>query len=639
MTDTDLALPALADLSAGVARPATADGTLQRVVLPGLDAPLEMLGVYVRATDGSADAVEPLDRTSLRIAAGRRASFDTFFNAFPAGYYRRWTSLSRVRLRMTVEGCGRVDVYQSSGRGRVVHHSSTPFEGRQDLDLELPLAGHFADGGYYWFTVTARQVTTVSRAGWCTDEPPARRGATVGICTFNRPDECVATLRTLIADPEAVAGLDGVVVVDQGDRRVEDAAGFPEVAAAWGARLRVVPQGNLGGSGGFSRAMYEVLQAPAAGDVILMDDDIVPEPESVLRAMAFAAASAGRVLVHGHMLDLWSRTRLHNTGDLVDTRDFSTRAVARHLEDIDLIGMPLAHAPGLHRRFDTMFGGWWMCLVPRQALAELGLSLPVFIKWDDIEYGLRAAEHGYPTVTVPGIGVWHMPFHAKDVNSDWTAYFEGRNRILVALLYGDDASVRGTVLSNFKGVVKALVSMNYSAAELHHLAVQDLFRGPDFVFDDLPHVAGRVRGARKGFPDAEILTDMPAGFDSTLDVITVEQLSEPPRTWLRGRLNLVLGVGHALASATASGRARRADLTNREPKWAVLARLDEAMVSAADGSALSRRLRNNGQMRGMLARAAADHARIVRESARLRAVYREGLPRMTDPERWAGHFR
>ena len=31
-----------------------------------------------------------------------------------------------------------------------------------------------------------------------------------------------------------------------------------------------------------------------------------------------------------------------------------------------------------------------MCLIPRVVIEEIGLSLPLFIKWDDAEYGLRA---------------------------------------------------------------------------------------------------------------------------------------------------------------------------------------------------------------------------------------------------------
>ena len=50
----------------------------------------------------------------------------------------------------------------------------------------------------------------------------------------------------------------------------------------------------------------------------------------------------------------------------------------------------------LHRRIDVDYNGWWMCMIPRQVAEELGQPLPLFIKWDDADYGLRAGEHGYP---------------------------------------------------------------------------------------------------------------------------------------------------------------------------------------------------------------------------------------------------
>ena len=56
----------------------------------------------------------------------------------------------------------------------------------------------------------------------------------------------------------------------------------------------------------------------------------------------------------------------------------------------------------LHKRADVDFNGWFMCLIPRVVLEEIGLSLPVFIKWDDSDFGLRAKQAGYPTVSFPG---------------------------------------------------------------------------------------------------------------------------------------------------------------------------------------------------------------------------------------------
>ena len=64
----------------------------------------------------------------------------------------------------------------------------------------------------------------------------------------------------------------------------------------------------------------------------------------------------------------------------------------------------------MHRRIDVDFNGWWMCLIPTSVVREIGLSLPVFITMGRREYGIRARRHGYPTVTLPGAAVWHMPW-------------------------------------------------------------------------------------------------------------------------------------------------------------------------------------------------------------------------------------
>ena len=85
----------------------------------------------------------------------------------------------------------------------------------------------------------------------------------------------------------------------------------------------------------------------------------------------------------------------------------------------------------LHRRVDVDYNGWWMCLIPTRVIREIGLSLPMFIKWDDAEFGLRAGEAGYPTVTLPGVAVWHVPWTEKDDTLDWQAYFHERNRLVV----------------------------------------------------------------------------------------------------------------------------------------------------------------------------------------------------------------
>ena len=90
---------------------------------------------------------------------------------------------------------------------------------------------------------------------------PAPEGrVTIGIPTFNRPADAVAALTALSSDPEVDAIIDAVLMPDQGTQHPADEPGFAAVEKHFGERLwRYFPQGNLGGSGGYSRIMYEAL--------------------------------------------------------------------------------------------------------------------------------------------------------------------------------------------------------------------------------------------------------------------------------------------------------------------------------------------------------------------------------------------
>lgn len=620
---------------------------LGRVVMPPPEVSDEAVGAYVRGDSGSnhgqgaswGAGFQVTGRLSMSIDDGSRVVFDSFFNAFPASHWRRWTSLEGVELRLSVTGVGKIDVYRSGGSGRVRHESShlTP-AGDSELVLPLPIAGQFGDGGSYWFAARGIDGFQLRSAQWHAATPLEVPGATIGICTFNRPDDCVATLRRLIDEPQTVEHVRRVVIVDQGTRLVQDHPQFAEVAQAWGGRVEIVPQPNLGGSGGFSRAMYETLQDPDGGDVILTDDDIRPEPESFLRATMFAAASQGRCLVHGHMLDLFAAHRLHNTGDMVDHTLFRSRAVNPDLEDLDLSVTNLTNTPALSRRTEGEFGGWWMCLVPRPVMERLGLAMPVFIKWDDVEFGMRAYAAGVPTVTLPGAGVWHQPFYLKDVETDWTAYFEWRNRLVTALVYGTTDSLRTMIKENTTTLVKHALTMNYSAMELHAMAVEDVLAGPQAIAEDLPTVLGRVREARARHIDARVLSKVPVGFRSTMSPASVAELVEEPRTRYRAIANVVTAVGSVTTRTLAPREGARADLSGMATHWAALARLDEAVVSSSDGVGISVRRRDSRLFKRLVRRLVTDHAELLRRAPELQETYRRQFPAWVSVEAWSARF-
>ena len=127
----------------------------------------------------------------------------------------------------------------------------------------------------------------------------------------------------------------------------------------------------------------------------------------------------------------------------------------------------------------------------RRCCDEIGLSLPLFIKWDDSEYGLRAKEAGYPTVTFPGAAVWHVPWTDKNDALDWQAYFHQRNRFIAALLHSPYPRGGRMVRESLNHQIKHLVSMQYSTVELRHRRSRTCCAGPEALHGELRDQAGR----------------------------------------------------------------------------------------------------------------------------------------------------
>ncbi|MDQ3886198.1 MAG: glycosyltransferase, partial [Actinomycetota bacterium] len=442
--------------------------------MPREDDPLEVRPLYLDETDTNAGrGAEVISRRAVLVPPAVQLSLASYFNAFPASYWKRWTRVEEVALRLTVRGAGRVDLYRSKPNGDVVHLQGKHLDtGDVATELEFRVSlGPFEDGGWVWFDVaTQHEALTVADGAWVVDEPLPPRTLAVVITTFNRPADCVTAITALAEDPEVLGVIGTVFVVDQGGVKVRDHHTFAAAQERLGGRLVVIDQDNLGGSGGFARGMIEALGADVE-HVLLMDDDVRLEPDSVLRVHAFASAAASPVIVGGQMLNLQARSRLHVMGEVVDLKTSFWRPASGSVYDHDFATLTLRQQRLLHARIHSTYTGWWMCLIPREVLERNGLPLPLFIKWDDAEYALRAGERGFPTVTLPGAAIWHMPWTDKDDATDWTAYFHLRNRLITLALHSPYDVRRALVQDGLRNTFKHLMAMEYSTVALHHKAI------------------------------------------------------------------------------------------------------------------------------------------------------------------------
>ncbi len=649
----------------GRADPRQPRSLLQRVIMPRPADPLSVRALYLDERSGtrlasvepdtdetgrgftltvSADAGRRLrvtSRTTVVLPPQSEVSFGAYFNALAAGYWRRWSILTEVHLRLSLEGTGRVDVYRSKADGSHIYVQGEVLggPGRHEVDLALDLRP-FEDGGWYWFDLTADAgELKLHGGGWfAAVEAPGRAAVTIGMPTFNRPADCVATLTAIGEDPVVLDAVTAVILPDQGTRKVRAQAGFDVAETALGGRLRIVDQPNLGGSGGYARVMFEALGSTDCEQILYMDDDILLEPDSILRAVAFSRFSREPMLVGGQMLSLQARSQLSTMGEVVDRNAFLWRSAPQTRPHHDLADQTLRQTPWLHRRVDVDYNAWWLCLIPRVVAEDLGLPLPLFIKWDDAEYGLRALSRGYRTATVPGIAIWHMSFIEKDDSSDWQAYFHYRNRYVAAALHGP-ASPAALLRDTFKRTLRHLMLMEYSAVALQQMALRDFLAGPEALFPKLPVVLGDIRARRAEFDDGrplESATQVPL---SDLDALAAQVFPPAPTGKVKVALGLARGVLRNLKSPDPAHRTtpqRNVPWSNAQ--WFVLAQLDSATVSTPDGRGVTFRRRDPKLFRAMVTDVLGLHREIGKRWPELRRRYRDALPELTSREGWKHLF-
>lgn len=591
-----------------------------------------------------------LSRNSLCIASGKHVSLCTFFNAFPASYWQHWTSVKTVKFTASVEGTGYLQLMRSTGRGLTYpvqkfefdsnkQQPNQPAQVTQDTQIisyEIPMTG-LADGGYFWFEAKASDSSslTVSNAEWSVpfvnkvqfsntkhQEDSAKQSNStfsIAITTFNRPSYCHNQLKAIAENKALRARLDTIYCTDQGTDLVKNQPGFNETSANLGNQLTYIQQANLGGSGGFSRGMFETLKAGKSSYTMLLDDDAISETECILRALQFADYTIKPAIIGGGMLHLDNRTVLYTQGERF-TRNNVWMKPSQNLDyNHDFAAITLQNCPERHQRIDTDYNGWWMSLIPTAIMKEIGLSLPVFIKFDDTEYSIRALEHGYHTICLPGVAVWHQAWHDKDPSRTWEEYFFQRNRWICGLLHCTHPSLRFAI-EMLRSDLASGLKLAYSAMHLHHMGLQDILRGPQYIVDSMPQTLGEVRKARQAFSDTQPVSD---------EVLISEVLREHVSPFTAHDAKALRKTQkHATIKALfahekhAKNPRPEVAIPAQDVSWPSFVGVNTAIVTAPDGTTLNLFQRDSKLFRRMLRADALLALKMLRKWKKLSREYR-----------------
>ncbi|AEA22463.1 glycosyltransferase [Pseudonocardia dioxanivorans CB1190] len=618
--------PASEARTAGLGDPGAADRLLiQRGLFDG-PSPLVPEDLYSVVEVGTARR----ERGGVVVMPDSRLSTNTYFGRVHATYWQRWTDVTELEVSLVVSGTGRVRVMASDTNRipRIVAAQDVIEAEAVALRFEVRV-DRFTDGGGLWLELgTGAGELAVSEVRWSVARTARPRPASMVICTFNRVDDCLNTLEALANDPEALAAIRTVYVVDQGSDPVESRPRFETVAARFGDQLVYLRQPNLGGAGGFTRGLFEVAGGPDAdADTVFMDDDVLLEPEILIRLTAFANRTRNPMIVGGQMLNLLHPSRLHISAEYaVPEKLLAGQPVEDGMHDAMLLGVDEEGLPHVvERRVDTEYNGWWACLIPAEVVRRIGYPLPMFFQWDDVEYGYRGRAHGIATVSLPGAAVWHADFGWKDWD-EWHRYFNIRNALVTAALHtGFSTRVVGAKLTEM--LAQYLVGMQYGLAATLLQAVEDFLRGPEIMADGSAAAAAEIRRIRARYPETVM---HPVGeIEKDFRELRVVRPAGPPglprATWFKRVTYLALD----------RAKDRTGYVTAGDAHWWHTSTFAKAYVTDMSEQGVRIRTRDRVLAAQLAKRAARTLRRLQKEAPSVVESYRAAMPELTSRANWA----
>ncbi|MBW4439901.1 MAG: glycosyltransferase family 2 protein [Plectolyngbya sp. WJT66-NPBG17] len=421
-----------------------------------------------------------IDEASERVALrqGGIISSSSYFNSFYEKYYVKYTSLSSIYYRLKLEGDFKVTVYREvSGKSRRETVLEEKFEQCQ-LSKPVQLSSinllQNDNAGRIYVELTCLSEQGIFEAGWIVTDQPKAREVSLGvvICTFKKENYVRNALGTLLQDELLQDKNLKVFVSDNG--RTLNQNEFKD------SRVNLFPNKNAGGSGGFTRGIMEALEEGSSSHLLLMDDDIELESESICRLFSVHEYAKTELIIAGGLLSLNEKHLLYEAGATYND-DSRTKGSPGSLtalnHEMDLRSNEVLNQLLIEE--DADYGGFWFCSFSKALVEQLNLPLPLFIKLDDVEFCLRAKKTlNIPIVTFPSMAVWHLPASAKNLN--WETYYYFRNDLIIyAVHYSPNYT---HAVSNYtKGIMLALFKPDFDRAQMLIKAFEDYLKGPDLL--------------------------------------------------------------------------------------------------------------------------------------------------------------
>ncbi len=434
------------------------------------------------------------EEQNVHLKSGSFVNLLTYFNAFSAVKWKKYTNVDRMSIYLDFEGAAKVDaIHLSEGRESKIF-ASWKLEAEHRTTLELPL-GDYPDTGILGIRIYACRESILYGGGYLTDVPEMQAvHLGIGITTYRREKAvktAVASLGKAIAGHSFYHDSIDITVVDNGQTLAPE-----DVPAA-----NLIPNRNLGGTGGFMRNLIHYQDEGCCTHCLFMDDDAACETGSLFRSVSFIRhAKYADLAISGAMLSeniqfiqwesgAWFDKCCHPLHCNYDLRD-----------------------PGIllkNEREDEpepVYGAWWYFLFPINKVKMF--SFPFFVRGDDIEFSYT---NKFKIVRMNGIAVWQEDFKIKE--SPMTLYLDMRSHILHHLVLEHIDHSRWTILKMAWAFFKRFNwAYHYDTANAIAMSFSDMLEGPEYWIKNID--IGRIREKIKKKYAIEVNRPLRRGYKS-----------------------------------------------------------------------------------------------------------------------------
>lgn len=405
------------------------------------------------------------DEKVIYFEKNESVTFDTFFNSFSVGVWKRNTSIEQLKCQLFGDGSFIIKF----GLYRIGHAHKWLSEQTITLTndgtiIDMPFWPSLEDGLLYLQMIALSDGEF--RAGhYLTDSQP-KREVKLGIVIthFNRKKyvlPAIHRIETELLDDKYFDKKIDLIVVDNSQNIEDHEAGI---------KPHIIPNKNLGGSGGFTRGLL-YLEDNEYTHCLFMDDDASCEVESIRRTYSLLQyAKNDNIAIAGSMLRELEPYRLFEKGAMFNglCQPLKSGLDMRSVADLLFADQKTAQPD---------YGGWWFFAFKISEVKHY--AFPFFVRGDDIMFGLT---NRFQIESINGVCCWGDDFGLK--SGPMPIYLDTRNHLLQLILVKHDSLYKFIrVASQF--YFASAFSYNYATARAVILALKNIQEGPNFWLNNL----------------------------------------------------------------------------------------------------------------------------------------------------------